>query len=94
MIENTNAELRWRMHFYDLPDYKVDAKKEIAVTQIEMEPLIQTDKAWYTPGQLVRFRILSLNHMLHPILDPVRILINKRDLSVCLSVCGHFGCPG
>ena len=73
MIENTNAELRWRMHFYSLPDYKVDAKKEIAVTQIEMEPLIQTDKAWYTPGQLVRFRILSLNHMLHPILDPVRI---------------------
>ena len=71
MVENSNAELQWRMHFDGLPDYKVDLKKEIAVTQTEMEPLIQTDKAWYIPGQLVRFRILSLNHMLHPILEPV-----------------------
>ena len=72
MNEVSSAQLRWRMQFKDLPDYKVDEQKEVAIGQIEMEPLIQTDKAWYTPGQLVRFRILRLNHRLHPILDTVR----------------------
>ena len=72
-MEETSGQLRWRMQFKDLPDYKVDVQKEVAINQMEMEPLIQTDKAWYTPGQLVRFRILSLNHRLHPILDPVRL---------------------
>ena len=67
----SNFKLRWRMQFQDLPDYKVDVEKEVAVNRVELEPLIQTDKAWYTPGQLVRFRILSLDHKLRPILDPV-----------------------
>ena len=73
MDEVSSAQLRWRMQFKDLPDYKVDEQKEVAIGQIEMEPLIQTDKAWYTPGQLVRFRILRLNHRLRAILDPVRM---------------------
>ena len=73
MDEVSSAQLRWRMQFKDLPKYKVDEQKEVAIGQIEMEPLIQTDKAWYTPGQLVRFRILRLNHRLRAILDPVRM---------------------
>lgn len=73
MIEESSARLRWKMQFDGLPDYKVDTYiKEVAVSQKELEPLIQTDKIWYTPGQLVRFRILSLDHKLHPILNPVR----------------------
>ena len=67
----SNARLRWRMQFQDLPDYKVDVEKSVSLSKTELEPLIQTDKAWYTPGQLVRFRVLSLDHQLRPILDPV-----------------------
>ena len=71
MVDSSKGDLRWRMQFQDLPDYKVDVEKEVGVNRVELEPLIQTDKAWYTPGQLVRFRILSLDHKLRPILDPV-----------------------
>jgi len=83
MDDVSSAQLRWRMQFKDLPDYKVDVHKEVAIGQVEMEPLIQTDKAWYTPGQLVRFRILSLNHRLRPILDPV---INENIIKCWLFV--------
>lgn len=67
----TSARLRWRMRFVNLPDYAVDNIKEVALKKDETIHLIQTDKAWYTPGQLVRFRILSLNYILYPLLDPV-----------------------
>ncbi len=70
----TSARLRWRMRFENLPDYKVDSIKEVALRQLETIHLIQADKAWYTPGQLVRFRILSLNHILYPLLDLVCLL--------------------
>lgn len=66
------ARLRWRMRFENLANYTVDSMKEVALRQPETIHLIQTDKAWYTPGQLVRFRILSLNHILFPILDLVK----------------------
>ncbi len=65
------ARLRWRMRFENLPDYTVDNIKPVALRQLETIHLIQTDKAWYTPGQLVRFRILSMNHILYPLLEPV-----------------------
>lgn len=72
------ARLRWRMRFENLANYTVDSMKEVALRQPETIHLIQTDKAWYTPGQLVRFRILSLNHILFPILDLVCILSFAR----------------
>ena len=68
----TSARLRWQMDFDGLPDYKVNMVKEVAMSQKELEPLIQTDKLVYTPGQLVRFRILGLNHFLLPNLNLVR----------------------
>ncbi len=71
----TSGRLRWRMRFENLPDYTVDSIKEVAIRQLETIHLIQTDKAWYTPGQLVRFRILSLNHILYPLLDLVCLFI-------------------
>ena len=71
----STARLRWRMRFQDLPDYTVDNIKPVALRQLETIHLIQTDKAWYTPGQLVRFRILSLNHILYPLLDPVCLVL-------------------
>lgn len=67
----STARLRWRMRFENLADYTVDSIKEVALRQLKTIHLIQTDKAWYTPGQLVRFRILSLNHILYPLLDLV-----------------------
>jgi len=95
MDEVSSAQLRWRMQFKDLPNYKVDEQKEVAIGQTEMEPWIQTDKAWYTPGQLVRFRILRLNHRLRAILDPVRmnqfilILILITDPLIIIWLCGY-----
>lgn len=64
----THARLRWRMQF---DNYTVDNIKEIVLKQPETIHLIQSDKAWYTPNQLVRFRILSLNYLLYPHLDLV-----------------------
>ena len=71
MLSEPSGRLRWRMQVDGMPDYKVDTIKEVSLRQAEVIHLIQTDKAWYTPGQLVRFRILSLNNLLHPILDMV-----------------------
>lgn len=71
VIDESRARLRLRMQFENSPNYTVDDIKEVSVTPFEPIHLIQTDKAWYTPGQLVRFRILSLNYILHPLLDPV-----------------------
>ena len=72
MIEDgSNAQLRLRMQFKTLPNCKVDIQKEVSVYLTAFEPLIQTDKSWYTPGKLVRLRILSLDHKLNPVLKPV-----------------------
>lgn len=73
-LSEFRARLRWRMEFEELPDYKIDTIKEVGLRQKnEAIHLIQTDKVWYTPGQLVRFRIMSLNHLLQPLLDTVRM---------------------
>ena len=73
-VSEFGARLRWRMEFEGLPDYKIDTIKEVGLRQKnEAIHLIQTDKVWYTPGQLVRFRIMSLNHLLQPLLDTVRV---------------------
>lgn len=73
-VSEFGARLRWRMEFEGLPDYKIDTIKEVGLRQKnEAIHLIQTDKVWFTPGQLVRFRIMSLNHLLQPLLDTVRV---------------------
>ena len=48
-----------------------EAVKEVHFYKADPIHLIETDKAWYTPGQLVRFRLLSLDHLLHPITKKV-----------------------
>ena len=85
MTGETSARLRWRMRFENLPDYTVNSIKEVAIRQLENIHLIQTDKAWYTPGQLVRFRILSLNHILYPLLDLVCLRFVSFLYFACLS---------
>lgn len=82
-ITEPSARLRWRMQVDGLPDYKVDSTKEVVIRQTDIIHLIQTDKAWYTPGQLVRFRILSLNHLLHPILNTVGYNFHRIYSSCC-----------
>ena len=37
------------------------------------EMFVQTDKFVYKPGQLVRFRIFSMNADLRPVTEPVRL---------------------
>jgi hypothetical protein len=76
------------MDFDNLPDYKVSMVKEVAISQTELEPLIQTDKVVYTPGQYVRFRILELNHFLFPNFNPVRFFLFSH---YCWIVCSIFG---
>lgn len=68
----TTARLRWRMQYDEQSVVAVDTYKNVAIRSMDPIHIIQTDKAWYVPGQLLRFRILSLNHLLYPILDKVR----------------------
>lgn len=82
VTKEASARLRLRLNFDNLPGYTVDATKEVALKQLENIHLIQTDKAWYTPGQLVRFRVLSLNYMLYPLTDPVRFFFQLFHASI------------
>ena len=70
-LDEYRARLRLRIKFDGVTDYKIDSVKEVVLVKTDDIDLIQTDKAWYTPGQLVRFRVLSLDRMLYPIMDPV-----------------------
>ncbi len=75
--------LRLRLDFDADTDYKVDAATEVHFRRPSPILLVQTDKAWYTPGQLVRFRALSLDHLLRPLVKPVGVrfqllLLEKR----------------
>ena len=67
------GRIRLRAQFDGVDDYRVDSSKEIYFSRRDFMHLIQTDKAWYTPGQLVRFRVLSLDHKLLPLLGPVSL---------------------
>ena len=56
-----------------MDDYRVDSSKEVWFGRRDFVHLIQTDKAWYIPGQLVRFRVLSLDHKLLSLSGPVNL---------------------
>ena len=74
-VDANYAKLRLVLQFDGDQDFIADTAKIVYLLDKEKINLIQTDKAWYTPGQLVRFRVLSLTHSLRPVLSPVNHLL-------------------
>ncbi|XP_049788379.1 murinoglobulin-1-like isoform X1 [Schistocerca cancellata] len=67
----TRARLHLMVEFDELYDYRIDSVREIHIQQDSVLTFVQPDKAVYKPGDLVRFRILTLRHSLLPVTQPI-----------------------
>ena len=81
-----DGRLRLRMQGAGSAD-AVEVLKEVRFSTLDPIHLIETDKAWYTPGQLVRFRLLSLDRTLHPITHTVGLFYPVIRLFITVYKC-------
>lgn len=67
----TKGRLHLQARFDQMYNYSINSLHEISFQHEPLITLIQTDKPVYKPGQLVQFRIMTIDHGLKPILKPV-----------------------